>query len=144
MSESIEKNQGEWLSRAHRRPTNEEMCREQLLEDWVGMERAASIKADLRPKTPSISELVAEVMRKFDLEAVDSFDDMRSRWADIVGAAIADACAPANLSEGRLTIAVHNPTWRYVLEVQQKKALLAKIQSTFGKDLVKAVRFISG
>ena len=142
--DSTGKNQGNWLAHRHRRPSDNELSREQLLEDWVGMERAASIKADLRPQTPTIGELVSEIMRKFKLDEVDVFDRLRTDWAGIVGPSIARECAPVNLANGTLTIAVRDTTWRFVLETQQKKAMLAKIQATLGKDTpLKTIRFIS-
>lgn len=137
------KNQGNWLSHKHRRPSEIETSREQLLEEWVGMERAAAIKAELRPQTPPISDLVSEIIRKFKLDEPDDFNRLRTEWAVIVGPAVARECAPVNLSHGTLTIAVHDSTWRFVLETQQKQTILAKIQAKHGKDAVKTIRFIS-
>jgi len=130
-----------WRGDKGRFPNASEREREETLADWLGRERSPDVFAALRPKLKSASELVDSVMCKSHQGNVFLLHRLCDEWGLIVGATNAKQTKPIFVRDGMLTIEVANPTWLYILRLQQKKILTDKI-AAYTHDKIREIRFM--
>lgn len=107
----------------------EEYGREQAIRDFVGTDRAPAVLAALRPQPKTIAEIMPDVLKSHMVKKDDPMNTVRDNWLSLVGPDISAVAHPHILYNGVLTIAVTNSSWKFVLERQQKRSLLAKLQT---------------
>ena len=87
-----------------------------------------------------ISEIVQKIIGEIDQKQVCSEDEVQTVWGDIVGEAGFKYSKPTSLQKGVLRVAVNNSCWIQELTIQ-KRGILKKLQTHFGKDKISDIRF---
>jgi len=133
----------DYTNRTHeqRRASYREFQRERLMRDWLGGVLAPDQMTELRGTARKTSELVEEVLDKFDRKGALLLDRLTREWPELVGADIARVSAPQRCENGMLWIGVTNTTWRYVLEQQFRGRLLDQLKATTNGD-VRSIRLV--
>lgn len=140
----------EWFSREDRRrytgeyrsPSPREARREQTLADWLGPERTHDVFAALRPAPQKVSSLVEQILEKFPCQDIYWLERLREAWSQLLGEMNASQSRPLSLQNGTLIIEVSNPTWRFVLERQQKVKIKEILQDFLQQEL-RSLRFVA-
>ncbi|NLF92306.1 MAG: DUF721 domain-containing protein [Oligosphaeraceae bacterium] len=140
----------DWLSRQdrgrytgeYRGPSPREARRELALADWLGPERTHDVIASLRPPPQQVSSLVEQMMAKFPRQDIYWLERLREAWPQLLGEMNARQSRPLSLQNGTLIIEVSNPTWRFVLERQQKIKIKDILQDFLQQEL-RSLRFVA-
>jgi len=99
--------------------------------------------ADRRSGPVPLGEVLRERFRSLGWETRLQQMEIFQRWEEAVGSQIARRARPVQIRNGRLTVAVENPSWAQQLSFLRKE-LLQKIEATVGKGLVKEIYLVSG
>ncbi|MCK5802034.1 MAG: DUF721 domain-containing protein [Lentisphaeria bacterium] len=142
--------EAEWLARRDncerrhrgRRPSGRERRREEALGDWYGKERATEEFALLRGPLKQVSELVDAVLDDVGAQPNILVEKLGNCWADVVGRDASRNCHPTVMRDGVLFVEVKSAPWLYMLERQQKTAVLERV-NTFSRGEIKDVRFVA-
>ncbi|MEI6033768.1 MAG: DUF721 domain-containing protein [Verrucomicrobiae bacterium] len=113
------------------------LLRRKILFEWRGLE-------DLKPKRDQcalVGDLLGKILPKLGLADRVGEQQITEAWREVAGDFLAKHSVPAGLAGGTLTVQVIQPSVRYELERTWKREILAKLQSRFGKKVVREVRF---
>lgn len=113
-----------------------------VLEEWRGLPDRPLQKEKDSP--PSLNVLVQQALRKLGLQDRIKEEEISSAWKEIVGNFLAAHSTPTGLNAGVLTVRVLQPTIHFELERVWKRKVLEKLQTRFGKNSVRSVRFRIG
>ncbi len=98
-----------------------------------------------RPKTRAtpIGDVVRGVFSQIDQKKEMGEEEIRGVWSEAAGEAGARHSIPVSLSKKILKVHVDSPGWMQELTLQKRK-VLKKLQSHFGKDKIQEIRFRIG
>ncbi len=117
-------------------PTAKERSREEALAAWVGEERASAVFADLHPSAQHIGVLVNKCLRGLHRPDLAVFNQIRSHWPQIAGAANANLLKPIRVNGKNLVVEVANPTYMFVFrQPALQKKLLEEIQKYTNNEI---------
>ena len=91
----------------------------------------------------AVGELVSALVRKIDEEKKITEEAVLGTWERVVGKRASQHTRPVALHRKKLKVEVENPGWIQELNFQ-KRSILKKLQSQFGKDLIEDIRFKTG
>lgn len=121
------------------KPTRRESIHEELMSEWLGCEKPLNPNKNVS----AAGDWVDEILRKqFFADSLDE-EELKAAWKEIAGDFIGANTEPVSAKEGNLVLRVTQPAMRFHLE-QLKPQLLKTIQSRFGKDKVRSIRFNLG
>ncbi|HET9689511.1 MAG TPA: DUF721 domain-containing protein [Acidimicrobiales bacterium] len=101
-------------------------------------ERPRRSEVDPRP----VAESLDRVARRIGAPPVDVLGAVFGRWADLVGATVADHATPVSLRRGVLTVEVDSPAWATQLRLLSGD-LRARVAEVPGAaDAVREVRLV--
>ncbi|MFC1858713.1 DUF721 domain-containing protein [Thermodesulfobacteriota bacterium] len=86
-----------------------------------------------------LDNVLGTLRKDFDRDLLQIWD----RWDQIVGEAIAESTRPAAFKGKLLLVHVTSSTWVHQLRFL-KKDIIARINETFGKELVEEIKFKIG
>ncbi len=140
----------DWLTRKdrekytgdYRGPSQNEARREATLADWLGPERTHDVFAAFRPAPKTLASLIEQVMDRFPRQDIFWLDKLREAWPQLLGEMNAQQSKPLSFRDGILIIEVSNPTWRFVLERQQKIKIKDILQK-FLQQEIRVMRFVA-
>lgn len=91
-----------------------------------------------RPDATSLGSSLDRVVGALGGPGAAALQAVFGRWAEVVGAPVAEHAQPMSLRDGRLLVAVDDPAW--VTEVRfQEAELLAKLAEVAGAGQVRAI-----
>ena len=90
-----------------------------------------------------IKDVLKQVVQKIDERTKISEDEMLKVWNRTVGTKAGRHSRPVALRKKNLKIFVENPGWIQELSMN-KRGILKKLQSHFGKDKITDLRFKTG
>jgi len=126
----------------YRGPSQREARREETLGDWLGPERTHDVLAALRPPPKTLASLIEQVMDKFPRQDIFWLEKLREEWPQLLGEMNARQSKPLSFRDGILVVEVSNPTWRFVLERQQKIKIKDILQN-FLQQEIRVLRFVA-
>lgn len=108
------------------------------------MKKVRTLQVDKKPAKPKhISSLIQSLIKDLDKKQLCSKEEIDKVWEDVVGKRDSIHAWPTSLTKGVLKISVDNPGWIYQLTTQ-KRTILKKLQSYFGKDKITHIHFRTG
>lgn len=114
-----------------------ESLRRKVLSEWRGLDEQKQKPERCLP----VADLLQKILPKLGLGDRLSEQQILGAWRDVVGDFLAQHSIPVGLSGGTLTIQVVQPSVRYELDRTWKREILEKLQSRFGRKVVREVRF---
>ena len=99
---------------------------------------------DLSRFERKVGDLVEKIMARAGLGERLAEESVSQEWAAIVGAFLAGQSRPVGLRAGVLQVAVLQSAVRYDLERNLKRDILQRLQTRFGRSVVKDIRFTPG
>jgi len=91
----------------------------------------------------AIGDIIVGLIKKIDEEKVVGEEKFEEIWKEIVGEKASRSTKPSSLYRKKLKILVKNPGWIHALTLD-KRRILRRLQSRFGKEIIKEVSFKSG
>jgi predicted nucleic acid-binding Zn ribbon protein len=117
-----------------------------IKRSWDGWERERARKRAHRdgaghsgkivPLAKAVEEWVDQHRAVEKLGEVEVF----SRWAELVGEAVAQQTEPIRLEKGRLVVRVKTSTWRHQL-LFMRRELIASLNGRIGQKVIKEIVF---
>lgn len=93
---------------------------------------------DSRPDATSLGSSLDRVVGALGGPRASALQAVFGRWAEVVGAQVAEHAQPTSLRDGRLLVAVDDPVW--VTEIRYQEAdLLARLAEVAGAGQVTAI-----
>lgn len=108
--------------------------------EWRGVYEAP----DLSKFERKVGDVVQQILKRAGLNDRLAEETVIREWATIVGAFLAGQSKPTGLRGGVLQVAVLQSAVRYDLERNLKREILQRLQTRFGKTVVKDMRFVPG
>ena len=99
---------------------------------------------DLSKFERKVGEVVQQILKRAGLNDRLAEETVTREWATIVGHFLAGQSKPTGLRGGVLQVAVLQSAVRYDLERNLKREILQRLQTRFGKTVIKDMRFVPG
>ncbi len=99
---------------------------------------------DLSKFERKVGDVVAQILKRAGLEDRLAEETVQREWAGMVGPFLAGQSKPTGLRQGVLIVAVLQSAVRYDLERNLKREILQRLQTRFGRAVVKDLRFVPG
>jgi predicted nucleic acid-binding Zn ribbon protein len=97
-----------------------------------------SFEESFRP----VGDILPEVIRSLRLEERLTVSQVERTWAALVGPGVAQHARPTRLTRAALMVQVLQPSVRYALEGRRNE-LLRILQTRFGADRIRSIRFVT-
>jgi len=91
----------------------------------------------------SVGDVLRGVFSQIDQKKEMGEEEIRGVWTDAAGTAGSRHSSPVSLSKKVLRVHVDSPGWMQELTMQKRK-VLKKLQSHFGKDKIQEIHFRIG
>lgn len=88
-----------------------------------------------------VSDIIPDLVARLGLEGRLWEQTLLQEWPSLVGPAIARRARPGGLQRRTLIVYVSNSAWLHELERFAKEELLQRLQSRFGADRIRSIRF---
>lgn len=99
---------------------------------------------DLSKFERNVGDVVQQILKRAGLNDRLAEETVIREWATIVGAFLAGQSKPTGLRVGVLQVAVLQSAVRYDMERNLKREILKRLQTRFGKTVIKEMRFVPG
>lgn len=99
---------------------------------------------DLTKFERQVGDVVQQILKRAGLNDRLAEETVVKEWSAIVGEFLAAQSKPMGLRGGVLQVAVMQSAVRYDLERNLKREILKRLQTRFGKSVVKDLRFVPG
>ena len=86
-----------------------------------------------------IAKLIGPLLKSVKMDEQCRMGVLEEKWATVVGVALAKHTRPGTLSNRTLTVFVDSAPWLSEI-FRMQRDLLAKLQATFGRDIVQSIR----
>ena len=113
--------------------------REQILREWRGIDEPLDLNGGIHRPLESVDA----ILRRFGIQEGLDDEQVKSTWRELAGDFIATHSAPDSVKAGQLVLRVTQPAMRFHLE-QMKPMLLERLQTRFGPERVRTIRFVLG
>ena len=97
----------------------------------------------MKNQITSIADIVKNVFLKLENEKTFSREDVEAGWKEIAGEAGFKHSRPMTLRGGVLTVCVDSSVWMQEMNMQ-KRRILKRLKSAFGKDRISELHFKIG
>ncbi len=122
-----------------KKPQRTRWIREEILQEWRGVEEPADLNAGIH----LAKNFISAILRAAGAEDGLHEDQVRATWKELAGDFIARHTEPISVKGGNLVLRVTQPTLRFQLE-QMKPMLLTRIRTQLGEDRIKSIKFQLG
>lgn len=120
-----------------------EKARQEVLSQWRGIDLSEEERA--REKTEKqVSDVVANVLKKLKLEERRAHAEILNVWRNAIDPMIVEHTQPAGLKNGTLIVYVDSNVWLNEIIHFKQREILLKLQSSFGREMIKNIKFRLG
>lgn len=95
-----------------------------------------------RDRTQTPAEILPRLIKNMGVGARLWQEDLKREWPDITGPQVAANTRPGRMQGRTLCVFVSNSMWLHELSKFGKNHLLEKLQSSFGKQRIRDLRFL--
>jgi hypothetical protein len=120
-----------------------QIARRRVLAQWRGIDVGPLEKARLSAGK-SVGSVLPAVFSQLKLDRKQSDAEVIKVWNHILDPAITAHAQPANLHKGTLFIDVDSSPWLDEIVRYRRKEILARLQHSFGRDLITRLSFRLG
>ena len=112
-----------------------QFIRKRVLQEWRGLPQERGLE-----QSPSVSEVLSDVIQKLGLKKRFQEEEIMSAWKEIVGDFLATHSEPLQLRYGILHVRVIQPTIRYELDRVWKGEIIRKLQERFSGSKIRDMK----
>lgn len=127
-------------SRGRSQESAEQLRFRRMRAEWRGVYEPP----DLSKFERNVGDVVQQILKRAGLGDRLAEETVVREWATIVGAFLAGQSKPTGLRGCVLQVAVLQSAVRYDLERNLKREILQRLQTRFGKTVIKDMRFVPG
>lgn len=117
--------------------------RQRVLAQWrrvdlSGLEKAMALRGE------PLSALIPGVLKELRLDRRQSEAEVAKVWNHLLDPDIVAHAQPTGLHKGTLFVAVDSSVWLSEIVRYRRKEILARLQHSFGRDLISRISFRLG
>ena len=140
-TESQETNPAKSRKRVYaRRPATN---KDRVLSQWRGIDLRADEVA-VRETEMHASDILTGVVSKLKLDQRGKETEVMKVWNSLIDAKITEHAQPAGVVKGTLFVNVDSSVWLDEIVRYRRKEILNRLQTAFGRDLIKRISFRVG
>lgn len=117
--------------------------RQRVLAQWRGIDTAPLEKAQCVRALPT-SAVLPKVLREFRIDHRRGDAEILKVWNQLLDPLIVAHAQPTGLHKGTLFVSVDSSVWLSEIVRYRRKEILARLQHSFGRDLISRVSFRVG
>jgi predicted nucleic acid-binding Zn ribbon protein len=117
--------------------------RQRVFAQWRGLDLAPLEKAQCSRALP-VSALLPQVLSEMRIDRRQSEAEILKVWNQLLDPIITAHAQPTGLRKGTLFVTVDSSVWLSEIVRYQRKEILARLQHSFGRDLVARISFRVG
>jgi predicted nucleic acid-binding Zn ribbon protein len=118
-------------------------ARQRVMAQWRGVDLTAQEQARAR-RAKSAGDVMPSVLTGLRLESRRAEAEIVKVWSDLLDPNIVAHAQPTGLHKGTLFVAVDSSVWLSEIVRYHRKEILARLQHSFGRDVVKRISFRPG
>lgn len=124
-------------------PKKNSPARAKVLAQWRGLDYAPLEVARQTPARPA-GEILPALLKELRLDARQADVEVLKVWNALIDPAVTAHAQPANLHQGTLFVNVDNSVWLSEIVRYRRAEILERLQTSFGKSLIKKISFRLG
>ncbi|HON08575.1 MAG TPA: DUF721 domain-containing protein [Verrucomicrobiota bacterium] len=131
---------------ARRKNKSEEQvnqARLQALAEWRGIDLSEEERARTKSEK-SAADIVKNALEHIKFEERRKNAEILNVWRNAIDPVIVEHTEPATLKNGTLIVNVDSSVWLSEIARFKKREILVKLQSCFGKEVIKNIKFRLG
>lgn len=131
---------------ARRKNKSEEQvnqARLQALAEWRGIDLSEEERARTK-SDKTAADIVKSALEHIKFEERRKNAEILNVWRNAIDPAIVEHTEPATLKNGTLIVNVDSSVWLSEISRFKKREILIKLQSCFGKEVIKNIKFRLG
>lgn len=117
--------------------------RQRVMAQWRGMDLVPVEKARAVRARP-VSAVMPRVLTDLRLDSRRAEAEIGKVWNELLDPNIAAHAQPTGLHKGTLFVAVDSSVWLSEIVRYHRKEILARLQHSFGRDIIKKISFRPG
>jgi predicted nucleic acid-binding Zn ribbon protein len=118
-------------------------ARERVLAAWRGVNVAPIEKAQAR-REKSADQLVGTLFKSLRMDKRQAEAEIVQVWNNLIDPTITAHAQPTGIHKGTLFVTVDSSVWLSEIVRYRRKEILARLQSSFGKEMVAKISFRAG
>lgn len=123
-----------------RRPASN---RDRVLTQWRGVDLRPD-EVVIRDTEQSAGEVLETVVSRLKLEQRGKETEVMKVWNNLMDPRIAEHAQPAGIVRGTLFVNVDSSVWLDEIVRYRRKEIMHRLQTAFGRDLIKKISFRVG
>ena len=114
-----------------------------VLAEWRGVDYAPR---EVRRATPArrAADLMPEVLKELRLDSRQAEAEVVKVWNSLIDPVVTAHAQPANLNRGTLYVNVDSSVWLSEIIRYRRREILARLQHSFGMEVIKKISFRIG
>lgn len=131
---------------ARRKNKSEEQinqARLQALAEWRGIDLSEEERARTKSEKAA-ADIVKNALEHIKFEERRKNAEILNVWRNAIDPVIVEHTEPATLKNGTLIVNVDSSVWLSEIARFKKREILVKLQSCFGKEVIKNIKFRLG
>ncbi len=118
-------------------------ARLEALAEWRGIDLSEQERARTKSEK-AVADVVKNALENIKFEERRKNAEILNVWRTAIDPVIVDHTQPASLKNGTLIVNVDNSVWLSEIVRFKKREILIKLQSCFGKEVIKNIKFRLG
>jgi hypothetical protein len=117
--------------------------KQRALAQWRGMDISAAEKAKANT-AKTVASIMPKVLSHLRMDRRKSEAEIVRVWNSLIDPTITAHAQPTGINKGTLFVTVDNSVWLEEIIRYRRKEMLARLQHSFGRELIKKISFRVG
>ncbi|HUC86230.1 MAG TPA: DUF721 domain-containing protein [Candidatus Acidoferrales bacterium] len=118
-------------------------ARAKVLAQWRGVDYGPLEAARATPARRA-ADILPGLLKELRLDARQAEAEVVKVWNSLIDPAVTAHAQPANLHQGTLFVNVDNSVWLSEIVRYRRKEILERLQTSFGKSVIRKISFRIG
>jgi len=114
-----------------------------VLAEWRGVDYAP-LEVSRATPARSAADLMPEVLKELRLDSRQAEAEVVKVWNSLIDPVVTAHAQPANLNRGTLYVNVDSSVWLSEIIRYRRREILARLQHSFGMEVIKKISFRIG
>ena len=119
-------------------------AKDRVLADWRRIDLFEAIRSQQNASV-KVGDALPQILSKFKLNDRQKRHEIIQSWQQLIDPTITAHAQPTGISrQGTLMVCVDNNVWLSEILRYHKSEILEKLQHTYGKEVIKRIKFTVG